>query len=127
VVVPARVKHVVFAVPDFEPAVGGTTTQTALQARALARRGYEVEVLTRRRDRAWAEVENVGGLRIQRVGPPGRGAAADKVGALALAPVLARRRGPVGVLQTQMWPDAVFAAGAAWLLPRTLVVWGARG
>jgi glycosyltransferase involved in cell wall biosynthesis len=66
-------------------------------------------------------------IRVDRVGPQGRGGAADKAAALALAPWLARRRGKVRILQTVMWTDAVPAAAATWLLPRTIVGWGALG
>jgi len=117
----------IFAVPDFTPAVGGTTTQVTLLSRELAARGHDVRVVTRRRDRAWASSEVVDAVRVDRIGPPGRGAAADKAAALALAPWLARRRSGVRIFQTLMWTDAVAAAAAARLLPRTIVGWGALG
>ena len=113
--------------PDYEPSVGGTTTQVRLLARELGARGHDVRVVTRRRDRSWPDSEVLDSIRVDRVGPPGRGAAADKAAALALAPWLARRRRDVRVLQTVMWTDAVPAAAAARLLPRTIVGWGALG
>ena len=117
----------VFAVPDFTPAVGGTTTQVALLSRELAARGHDVRIVTRRRDRGWPSSEVLDAVRVDRIGQPGRGAAADKAGALALAPWLARRRRDVRILQTVMWTDALPAAAAARLLPRTIVGWGALG
>ncbi|MDX6449714.1 MAG: hypothetical protein QOD08_2177 [Gaiellaceae bacterium] len=117
----------IFAVPDFTPAVGGTTTQVTLLSRELAARGHDVRVVTRRRDRSWPDSEVLGSIRVDRVGPPGRGSAADKAAALALAPWLARRRRGVRIFHTLMWTDAVPAAAAARLLPRTIVGWGALG
>lgn len=113
--------------PDYEPSTGGTTTQVRLLARELAARGHDVRVVTRRRERSWPRSEVLESLRVDRVGPPGRGSAADKAAALALAPWLAARRRRVGILQTVMWTDAVPAAAAARLLSRTIVGWGARG
>ena len=118
---------VVFAVPDYEPSTGGTTTQVRLLARELAARGHDVRVVTRRRQRSWPRAEVLESVRVDRVGPPGRGSAADKAAALALLRWLAARRRRVRILQTVMWTDAVPAAAAALLLPRTIVGWGARG
>jgi glycosyltransferase involved in cell wall biosynthesis len=114
-------------VPDFTPAMGGTTTQVGLLSRELASRGHDVRVVTRRRDRSWPASEALESIRVDRIGPAGRGAAADKAAALRLAPWLARRRREVRILQTVMWTDAVPAAAAARLLPRTIVGWGALG
>ena len=63
----------IFAVPDFDPSVGGTTRQTRVQAEALARRGYRVAVVTRRLVADWPAHELVDGLEVFRIGPPGRG------------------------------------------------------
>jgi len=118
---------VVFAVPDYAPSTGGTTTQVRLLARELAARGHDVRVVTRRRKRSWPRSEVLGALRVDRVGLPGRRTTADKGAALALLRWLVARRRRVGILQTVMWTDAVPAAAAAGLLPRTIVGWGARG
>jgi glycosyltransferase involved in cell wall biosynthesis len=120
-------RTLVFAVPDFMPALGGTTTQVGVLSRELASRGHDVRVITRRRDRSWLASEVLGSIRVDRLGPPGRGAPADKVAALALMAWLARRRRDVRIMQTVMWTDAVPAAAAARLLPRTIVGWGALG
>ena len=117
----------VFAVPDFEPAVGGTTTQVRLLSRELASRGHDVSIVTRRRDRSWPGSEVLDSVRVDRLGPPGRSAQADKAAALALTLWLAQGRGRIRILQTVMWTDAVAAAAAARLLPRTVVGWGALG
>jgi glycosyltransferase involved in cell wall biosynthesis len=117
----------VFAVPDFEPAVGGTTRQVGLQARALQDRGYDVVVVTRRRDRGWARRETVGRLPVVRLGLAHRGRLAEAHGLLSLALWLTLRRRKVAVLQTVMWPDAWASAALAGLLRRTVVLWAIRG
>lgn len=118
---------VVFAVPDFEPAVGGTTRQVGLQARAFAARGHEVVVVTRRRKRSWPRQERLEGLDVHRVGPPGRGRLQEALALLALGGWLRRRRRRIGTVATVMWPDAQAAAFAGGVLPRTVTVWAIRG
>jgi glycosyltransferase involved in cell wall biosynthesis len=118
---------IVFAVPDFEPAVGGTTRQVGLQARALARRGHPVAVVTRRLRPSWARLEWLGELPVHRVGPVGYGRARDKAAAAALGAWLLRHRDRIAVFQPVMWTDAVFGAAAANLLPRTAVIWAIKG
>jgi glycosyltransferase involved in cell wall biosynthesis len=118
---------IVFAVPDFEPAVGGTTRQTRLQADALARRGYDVVVLTRRIDAALARHERLRGLDVVRVGPAGRSALAEKRALASLGRWLRAHRGSIDVFQIVMWPDAIFAAAAAGLTGRTAVLWAIEG
>jgi L-malate glycosyltransferase len=118
---------VVFAVPDFDPLVGGTTRQAGLQARALVARGYDVVVVTRRRRREWPRREDVDGLRVWRLGLPGRGRAAEKLAVAGLSIWLRRRRKEIAVLQLVMWPDAVLAAAAAGLELRTVMLWAIRG
>jgi glycosyltransferase involved in cell wall biosynthesis len=118
---------IVFAVPDFEPAVGGTTRQVGLQARALRDRGHEVVVVTRRRERAWPRLETLSGLPVVRLGAPGHGRLPDARALVALAAWLAGRRRHITVLQTVMWPDAYVSAALAWLLRRTAVLWAIRG
>jgi glycosyltransferase involved in cell wall biosynthesis len=118
---------IVFAVPDFAPAVGGTSSQVGLLGRALAARGHEVAVVTRRRNRSWPRRESRDGLLVRRFGLPGYGRLADKLSALAPVPWLLLRRGRIQVLVTVQWADSIFAAALAGLLPRTFVVWAARG
>jgi glycosyltransferase involved in cell wall biosynthesis len=118
---------VVFAVPDFEPAVGGTTRQVGLQARALAGRGHDVVVVTRRREGSWARRERLAGLDVHRVGLPGRGRLREALALIALGGWLRRRRRRIGPVATVMWPDAQIAAFAAGVLSRTVTVWAIRG
>ena len=113
--------------PDFEPAVGGTPRQVGLQARALARLGHDVIVVTRRRDRSWPREERLDGVRVHRIGRPGRGRAGELLALVTLALWLVRRRRRIGVLAPVMWPDSQLAAFAARLLPRTVTVWAIRG
>jgi glycosyltransferase involved in cell wall biosynthesis len=116
---------VAFAVPDFDPSVGGTTRQTRLQAEALQRRGYRVRIVSRRLHRSWKPIEVVDGLEVFRVGPPGRGH--DVRALVALGSWLIRHRADIGILQIVMWPDAILAAAAGGLVRRTAVLWAIRG
>jgi glycosyltransferase involved in cell wall biosynthesis len=119
--------RVVLAVPDFEPAVGGTVRHGGLVARGLASRGHEVVVLTRRRDPSWPSREELRGLPVVRVGPPGTGRARDAAALVALAWSLRRRRRRVDVVQTLMWPDVATAAAVAGVSRRTVIGWAIRG
>jgi len=115
---------VVFAVPDFDPSVGGTTRQTRLQAEALARRGYRVVIVTRRLRPGWPGREKVNGLDVIRIGRP---PFTERAALLSLGVWLARNRPAVDVLQAVMWPDVALAAGATRLLHRTALLWAIEG
>lgn len=118
---------IVFAVPDFDPIVGGTSRQTRLQAEAFARRGHDVCVLTRRLEGWLAPRQTVDGLEVVRVGPPGRGAAAEKRALLAVGRWLAARRRRTEIVQVVMWPDAAVVATLIGLAGRTALLWAIRG
>ena len=118
---------IVYAVPDFEPAVGGTTTQTGLQARALANRGSDLVVLTLRTDPAWAKRERVGGVEVRRLGLSGRGRLREWTALVAMVVWLSRRRRSIAAVQTVMWTDASAAAALSRLSARTAVLWAIDG
>jgi glycosyltransferase involved in cell wall biosynthesis len=118
---------IVFAVPDYFPAVGGTSRQVSVQARALIARGYRVEVVTRRWDRAWPREEVIDGVPVHRVGRAGHGQLAAKAAACALGAWLARNRKRIRVYQPVMWTDALYGAAAARMLTRTAMIWAIRG
>lgn len=118
---------IVFLVSDFEPAVGGTTSQVGLQARELVARGHDVVVVTRRLDRSWQRTEERRGLVIHRIAPSGRGVLAERLAVATPAAWLARHRRQVRVIQPVMWPDAAFAAAVTGLLARTAVIWAIDG
>jgi glycosyltransferase involved in cell wall biosynthesis len=122
-----RSETVVFAVPDFEPAVGGTVRHAGLLARELRLRGSNVVVVTRRRSRADRGVEQIGGLRVIRLGPSGTGLLSELLALASLGWWLRRRRRRIAIVQTLMWPDASAAAALAGLLGRTVVMWAIRG
>jgi glycosyltransferase involved in cell wall biosynthesis len=119
--------RVVLAVPDFEPAVGGTVRHGGLIARGLARRGHDVVVVTRLSDRSWPRRDEVDGVRVERVGSGATGRLGAARTLAALAAWLRRRRTGIDVLQTLMWPDAPTAAATAGIARRTVVAWGIRG
>jgi glycosyltransferase involved in cell wall biosynthesis len=118
---------VVLAVPDFAPAVGGTSRHAALIASGLARRGHDVVVVTRRRDRSWPRREDIDGIPVERVGSGAGGRMGSIRTLAALAGWLRSRRGEIDVLQTLMWPDSPSAAALAGLAQRTVIAWGIGG
>ena len=63
--------HVVVIVPDYLPALGGTTTQSRAHALELVRRGWRVTVLTRRVHWGGGR-EQLDGVQVRRVSVPGR-------------------------------------------------------
>jgi glycosyltransferase involved in cell wall biosynthesis len=119
--------RVVLAVPDFAPAVGGTSSHGALIASGLLRRGHDVVVVTLRRDRGWQRSDVVDGVRVERIGSSAGGRLGGVRTLAALAGWLRGRRSRIDVLQTLMWPDAATAAALAGLAGRTVVAWGIRG
>lgn len=120
-------RRVVFVVPDYAPATGGTASQTRRQALEAARRGWQVDVLTRRNRRSWPRSELRDGVRVRRVGPPStdpfRHGAALAWTAVALA---ARYRGADAV-QVVMDGDSAAAAVLAGLGERTTMMWATLG
>jgi glycosyltransferase involved in cell wall biosynthesis len=119
--------RIVLAVPDFAPAVGGTSSHAALIASGLARRDHDVVVVTRRRDRSWPRREDIDGIPVERVGS----GAVGRMGSVRMLAALARRlrsrRTEIDVLQTLMWPDSPTAAAVAGLAHRTVIAWGIGG
>jgi glycosyltransferase involved in cell wall biosynthesis len=122
-----RPGSIVFAVPDFEPAVGGTARQVGVQARALVRRGYDVSVVTRRLQPEWPRHETIDGVSVHRLGLRGYGVVSEKLTIFAVALWAARRRRSIRAFQPVMWTDCVFAAAGARILDRTAVIWAIRG
>jgi len=76
----------------FHPVIGGGETQARLLAEGLVARGFEVFVLTRRSDDSLPAVEQVGAVRVHRVGPSGRGQLKKWALAVAGARALIRLR-----------------------------------
>ena len=122
-----RDRLIIFVVPDFEPAVGGTVRQTGLQARALADRGHRVAVLTRRVDPSWPRHESIDGIEVRRLGPVGAGRARGWLALGSIALWLRRRRRTVSAVQTVMWANAAAASTLAGLRSRTAVLWAIDG
>lgn len=98
-----------------------------LIARGLAQRGHDVVLVTRRRPGAARRVEQLDGLRVERLGPAGGGTLREALALLALGWWLRRRRRRIAVVQTLMWPDAEAAASVGGVLPRTVLLWAIRG
>jgi glycosyltransferase involved in cell wall biosynthesis len=118
---------VVFAVPDFEPTIGGTTRQSRNQAEALAARGGAVTVVTQRLDRSWPSREHRGAVTVRRLGPTHRNGPAMKLLVLRLAWWLRRHRSSIDVVQVIMYPDFVLSAWLAGMSKRTVMCWAGLG
>ena len=58
-----RKPRAVFVLVDYVPGTGGTTSQTRLEAAELVRRGWQVDVFTRRNSATWRRSENIEGVR----------------------------------------------------------------
>jgi glycosyltransferase involved in cell wall biosynthesis len=69
----ARRPRVRLVVGQFWPEIGGSENQCRRLASALARRGLNVEVWTRRLEAAHARVQRVDGVIVHRLGPAARG------------------------------------------------------
>jgi glycosyltransferase involved in cell wall biosynthesis len=117
---------IVLVVPDYVPAIGGTTTQTRLHAGEFARRGWEVTVLTRR-VRPGDAHDVVDGIRVRRVGPPGRGRAVKAPMLLCLWWWLFRRRRSISAVSVIMDADFSVCSWLAGLGEVTLHTWVTRG
>jgi glycosyltransferase involved in cell wall biosynthesis len=118
---------IVFAVPDFEPTLGGTSRQTGNLARALQRRGYRVAVVTQRLDPAWPRFETIDGIAVHRVGPSRRGTIGMKLFVAHVAWWLRRRRRDVKAVQVLMYPDLMVSAKFAGLGHRSVMCWAGFG
>jgi glycosyltransferase involved in cell wall biosynthesis len=119
--------RIAFVVPDFEPLLGGTTRQAGNQARALARRGHRVQVVTRRRQTSMPRHEVREGLPVLRLAPGGWGDARDKLALLAVAAWLRRSRRDLDVVQILMQGDLATAARLAGVVDRTWITWAGLG
>lgn len=123
---PESRRTLVLAVPDYVPALGGTTTQARLHASELARRGWEVTVVTRRVP-GTASVDQVDGIRVRRIGPAGRGNLAKAVMLVGLWWWLVRRRRQITAVSVLMDADVALCAGAAGLAHASVFTWVTQG
>jgi len=117
-----RPHRVILIVTDYVPALGGTTSQARLEARELARRGWDVTVLTRRTTfgRSHALVD---GIAVRRVALPGHGALAKLPMMLLMWFWLLRRRRGISAVNVLMDADLAICASAAGLGRSTVLTW----
>jgi glycosyltransferase involved in cell wall biosynthesis len=118
---------IVFVAHDFEPTVAGIARQTSNQARALARRGHDVAVVTRRLRASWPRRERLDGVEVVRLGVPGKGSVQDKVMVTVVAVWLWRARRSVRIVNVVGYADFAFSTYLAGLLGRTVVLWVSLG
>ncbi len=74
--------RVLFLAESFHPVLGGGEAHVRQLAARLARLGMPTTVMTRRSEAAWPEVEDIDGIRVVRVPPPGLA----RTGKYAMAP-----------------------------------------
>ncbi len=123
----ATAHRAVFAVPDYLPTIGGTTRQTANQARALHERGWHVDVLTQRIDHRWPRVQRVEGIEVHRLRPASRHRWAMKLVVFRAWVWLRRHRDAIDVVNVVMYPDFAVAAILAGLGDRVVMCWAGLG
>lgn len=102
----------VLVVSEYLPLRGGTTSQTRLHAIELNRAGRTPVVLTRKVPGS-PRAEHLEGIRIERIGVPGRGTLVKLVALAATGLWLRRRRRHVSVLNVMLDPDFAIVARAA--------------
>jgi len=117
-----RPNRIILIVADYVPALGGTTTQTRLQARELVRRGADVTILTRRTTFGQSHAL-VDGIPVRRVALPGQGALAKLPTMLLMWWWLLRRRRAISAVNVLMDPDFALCAWAAGLGRSTVLTW----
>lgn len=119
--------EVAVVVPDFDPTVGGTSSQSRRQVEYLLGRGVSSFVLTRRRLRSWPAREIVRGVPVRRLYPPGRGSVSDKGSVASVALWLAVHRRQIAMVEVVMYPDYALASVFAGLGDRTVMIWAGLG
>ena len=123
---PEQPPKIVFLVSDYFPSRGGTTTQTRLHALEFLHRGWNVTVLTRR-VRNTRSSEQIEGIRVKRVGVPGRGRMAKGIDLVVSWLWLFWHRRSLNAVSVIMDADFALAARAAGLASSTVLTWVTRG
>ncbi|MCW2687763.1 MAG: glycosyl transferase, group 1 [Mycobacterium sp.] len=119
------VRRIVSLVPDYFPSLGGTSTQTRLQAHLFQEFGFSVVVLTGRVAGA-PKSECRDGVEVRRVGVVGRGRVAKLANLLSSWAWLLRRRSSIWGVNVLMDADLAIACRLAGLGRKTILTWAAR-
>jgi glycosyltransferase involved in cell wall biosynthesis len=123
---PARARSAVFILVDYVPETGGTTTQTRLEGGELRRRGWDVDVLTRRQSIEWAKTEQIDGIAVHRFGRPGYTKLSKGLDLLGVWwRLLSTRRDDV--VQVMMDADYAVATALAGRTRATVIMWATEG
>lgn len=101
--------------------------QTGNQARALAQRGHEVVIVTRRLKASWPRREEMDGLVVERLGPATDSNFGKTQALAAVGGWLLLHRRSISVVQIVMDPDYAASVAMARLLGRTVLTWATRG
>jgi glycosyltransferase involved in cell wall biosynthesis len=116
----------VFVLVDYVPSTGGTTSQTRLEAAELVRRGWQVDVLTRRHSPLWRRTEKIDGVDVYRFGGPGYSKLSKAYCVLGVWWKLLFAR-QMDVVQVLMDVDYAVAACLAGHARRTVMMWATEG
>ena len=121
-----RPSHAIFVVTDYVPTTGGTTTQTRVEAAELVRRGWLVDVVTRRPSPQSPRSERFEGTDVRRVGSnaPDKVSKARVVIGLWWTLFSARR---VDVVTVMMDVDYAAASCLAGRGGQTVLMWATEG
>jgi glycosyltransferase involved in cell wall biosynthesis len=122
----ARGQSAVFILVDYVPETGGTTTQTRLEGSELLRRGWQVDVLTRRQSPGWPRTERIDGIGVHRFGRPGYTKLSKAHDLLGVWWKLSSTRN-VDVVQVMMDSDYAVAAALAGRTRKTVIMWATEG
>jgi glycosyltransferase involved in cell wall biosynthesis len=119
--------RVVVLTPYFHPIVGGVESNAQRLARYLQHHGFAVRVLTKRVTKTLPDIEDMDGVRIERIGPYGDRAAAGKWLLLPqVAEWLGRERATYDIVCCIDYRGTGVAAIGARLLTRRPVVFQAQ-
>lgn len=119
-------RRAVFVLVDYVPGTGGTTSQTRLEAAELVRRGWQVDVFTRRHSALWRRSENIDGVDVYRFGRPGYSKLSKAYDVLGVWWKLLFAR-QMDVVQVLMDVDYAVAACLAGHVCRTVIMWATEG
>jgi glycosyltransferase involved in cell wall biosynthesis len=114
--------RIAFVVPSYFPIWGGAQNQVRTQARELAKRGHEVQVVTWKRDSALPSREILDGVLVRRVDRSRRGVLHNSVALLQMAFTLTKIAMRANVLAAYHLQSTAFLAGYVALLTGTPIV-----
>ncbi|KPJ58128.1 MAG: hypothetical protein AMS15_09145 [Planctomycetes bacterium DG_23] len=118
---------ILIAIREYLPSVGGAQNQASLLARGLARRGFEVEIVTARLKPEWPTKEKEQGVAIHRLPSPGVKFWGTLLYLLHLALFLLKRRRDFQIIHAFMFKETGIAAAVIGKMLGKKIVVGPTG